>query len=50
MIVMRAHGRGSGAPIETAAAFVYEVRDGMIVRDRAFTSRNEALVAAGLSG
>lgn len=48
MLVMRAHGRGSGAPVEVAAAFVYEVRDGRIVRDRAFTSRNDALEAAGL--
>jgi ketosteroid isomerase-like protein len=30
-------------------AFVYEVRDGSIVRDRAFTSRDQALEAAGLS-
>jgi ketosteroid isomerase-like protein len=48
MIVMRAHGRGSGAPIELQGAFVYEVRDGRIVTDRAFTSRNQALEAAGL--
>jgi ketosteroid isomerase-like protein len=49
MVVMRAHGSGSGAPIEAQAAFVYEVRDGRIVRDRAFTSRSQALEAAGLS-
>jgi ketosteroid isomerase-like protein len=49
MVVMRAHGRGSGAPVEVPAAFVYELRDGRIVRDRAFTSRSQAIEAAGLS-
>ena len=29
-------------------AFVYKVRDGSIVRDRAFTSRDQALEAARL--
>jgi ketosteroid isomerase-like protein len=49
VIAMRAHGRGSDAPVEIQAAFVYEVRDGKIVRDRAFTSESQALEAAGLS-
>jgi ketosteroid isomerase-like protein len=50
VVAMRARGRGSGAPVELeAAAFVYELRDGRIVRDRAFTSRRQALEAAGLS-
>jgi ketosteroid isomerase-like protein len=49
MVVMRAQGKGSGAPIELQGAFVYEIRDGKIVRDRAFTSRSDALEAAGLS-
>ncbi len=30
-------------------AFVYEVRDGKIVRDRPFMSKSQALEAAGLS-
>jgi ketosteroid isomerase-like protein len=45
---MRGSGRGSGAPMDAPAAFVYEVRGGKIVRDRPFTSRSEALEAAGL--
>jgi ketosteroid isomerase-like protein len=49
VVSLRGHGRGSGVPVDTVAAFVYEVRDGRIARDRAFTSRNQALEAAGLS-
>ena len=45
---MHGSGRGSGVPMDAPAAFVYEVRDGMIVRDRAFSSRSQALEAAGL--
>ena len=48
-VVMRARGKGSGTPVELQAAFVYEIRDGTIVRDRAFTSRSQALEAVGLS-
>jgi ketosteroid isomerase-like protein len=48
VIAMRALGRGSDVPVETEVGFVLEVRDGRIVRDRAFTSRSEALEAAGL--
>jgi ketosteroid isomerase-like protein len=47
-VAMRGHGRGSDTPMDAAAVFVYEVRDGKIVRDRAFTSRSQALEAAGL--
>jgi ketosteroid isomerase-like protein len=46
---MHGHGKGSEAPMQMTFAFVYEVRDGSIVRDRAFTSRDQALEAAGLS-
>lgn len=46
---VRNHGRASDAPIEGGVAFAYELRDGQAVRDRAFTSRAEALEAAGLS-
>ena len=46
---IRGHGRGSDAPIESGVAFVYDIRDGRAVRDRAFTSRSDALEAAGLS-
>ena len=48
-VSIRGHGKGSGAPIDAPTAFVYELRDGRIVRDRAFTSKDEALAAAGLS-
>jgi ketosteroid isomerase-like protein len=50
VIAVRGHGRGSDAPFEAVGAFVYEVRDGKIVRDRPFTSRSQALEAAGLRG
>jgi ketosteroid isomerase-like protein len=46
---MHGHGKGSSAPMQTTFAFVYEVRDGSVVRDRAFTSRGHALEAVGLS-
>ncbi|HXE98709.1 MAG TPA: nuclear transport factor 2 family protein [Solirubrobacterales bacterium] len=48
VVALRGHGRGSGVPVDTVAAFVYEVRVGRIARDRAFTSRSQALEAAGL--
>jgi ketosteroid isomerase-like protein len=46
---LRGHGHESDAPTETTVAFAYEVRNGLAVRDRAFTSRSQALEAAGLS-
>ena len=49
MVAIRGHGKGSGAPIDAPTAFVSELRDGKIARDRAFTSRSQALEAAGLS-
>ena len=42
------HGRQSDAPIESRVVFVYDIRDGKAIRDRAFTSRSDALEAAGL--
>jgi ketosteroid isomerase-like protein len=42
-------GAGSGAPLDTHIFFVYELRDGKIVRDQTFTPRSDALEAAGLS-
>ena len=48
VIAMHGRGKGSGAPFDLLPYFVYEVRDGSIVRDRAFTSKAEALEAAGL--
>ena len=49
VVAIRGSGKGSGAPLDAPAAFVYELRDGKIVRDRPFTSRNQTLEAAGLS-
>jgi hypothetical protein len=36
--------------VGSPAAFVHEVRDGRIVRDRAYMSRSQALEAAGAAG
>jgi ketosteroid isomerase-like protein len=49
VIAISGRGRGSGAPLDTPVFFVYEIRDGRFVRDQTFTSRAEALEAAGLS-
>ena len=48
VLAMRGRGESSGVPIDARIAFVYELREGKIVRDRPFTSRSEALEAAGL--
>ena len=48
VVAMTGRGRGSGAPLDAVAVFVVELRDGKIVRDRAFTSKAEALEAVGL--
>jgi ketosteroid isomerase-like protein len=44
-----AKGRTSGAPIREQTAQVMTVRDGKIVRQDFFSSKAEALEAAGLS-
>jgi ketosteroid isomerase-like protein len=43
-----ATGKGSGAPIEGEYTLVYDLRDGELVRIRAYLDRAEALEAAGL--
>ena len=48
VIAMRGHGQGGRTPIGTTLTFVYELRNGRIVRDRPFMSRSQALEAAGL--
>jgi ketosteroid isomerase-like protein len=48
VVEMRGRGQVGGALIETPLTFVYELRNGRIVRDRPFTSRSQALEAAGL--
>lgn len=50
VVDMTGRGKGSGAPLDAQAFFVYEVDAGLIVRDRAFTSRSQALEAAGQAG
>jgi ketosteroid isomerase-like protein len=50
VVVWEIHGHGttSGAPVDAPGVFVSELRDGKIVRDRAFTSKSKALEAVGL--
>jgi ketosteroid isomerase-like protein len=43
-----ARGRGSGISLDTSAAWLAELRNGRIVRFQSFSSRAEALEAAGL--
>jgi ketosteroid isomerase-like protein len=45
----RAIGRASGAPIEHETAFVFTLRDGLIVRWEAYWNRDEGRKAAGLA-
>jgi ketosteroid isomerase-like protein len=42
-------GKGSGVPVEWDSGLVYELRDGRVVRATNYTTRDEALEAAGLS-
>jgi ketosteroid isomerase-like protein len=39
-------GRSSGAPVRSDAGYLYEVRDGKIVRAELFKSREDALASA----
>lgn len=48
VLSIRARGKGSGAPVDAPSAFVDELRGGKIVRNRAFTSKSQALQAAGI--
>ena len=48
VVAMTGRGEGSGAPLHAPAVFVYELRDGAVVRDRPFTSKVQALEAVGL--
>ena len=41
-------GKGSRVPVESGHIWVYDVRDGKIVRERAFRSKAEALEALGV--
>jgi ketosteroid isomerase-like protein len=44
-----ATGEGSGAPVEISAAHEITVREGLMVRFKAYVNREQALEAAGLS-
>ncbi len=50
VFTMHVRGRGSGAPLDVQAAFVYELRGDQIARDRAYSSKDQALEAVGLVG
>ena len=41
-------GKGSGVEVEADFAFVFTIRQGKLLRWQMFTSREEALEAAGL--
>jgi ketosteroid isomerase-like protein len=49
VIAMRGQGKGSGAPLDAQAVWVHELRAGKVARMRAFTTKAQALEAAGLS-
>ena len=49
VIGMRGKGGTSGAPMDARAAWLYEMRSGRVSGAKAFTSKQEALKAAGLS-
>jgi hypothetical protein len=44
---MHGRGEGSGTVIDGLIVFVYELRDGMIIWDRPFRSKRQALDATG---
>jgi ketosteroid isomerase-like protein len=48
--VMHGRGAASGARVEEAYVFLYELRDGVVVEGWEYRTRQEALKAAGLSG
>jgi hypothetical protein len=45
---MRTRGKASGAAVERAVGYVFELEDGLIRRAAAYLSRAEALEAVGL--
>lgn len=49
VIRTRAVGRQSGAPIDVMNPQVWEFRDGRVIRNTVYGSKDEALAAAGLS-
>jgi ketosteroid isomerase-like protein len=49
MVRVDARGRGSGARVELLNAHEFTIRDGLLVRFKVYSDRDEALAAAGLS-
>ena len=47
--VMRGHGKGSGVPVEGRYAYIWRLRDGVVVYCKSFTDPARALRASGLS-
>ena len=48
VVAYRGRGVASGAPLDAVATWLYEMRDGRVCRARAFTTKQQALEAAGL--
>jgi ketosteroid isomerase-like protein len=46
-IAMHGRGKGSGAPLDGKAFWVHELRAGKLAHMRAFTTKEQALEAAG---
>ena len=49
VVAMRGRSQVGDAPVDIPVSFVYELRDSLVVRDRPFGSKDQALEAAGLS-
>ena len=49
VVAYRGRGVASGAPLDALASWLYEMRDGRVSRARSFTTKAQALEAAGLS-
>ena len=48
VVAYRGRGVASGAPLDALASWLYEMRDGRVSRARSFTTKQQALEAAGL--
>ncbi len=50
VVELSARGGGSGVPVAQELAVVWRFEDGLAVEARSYTSREEALAAAGVAG
>jgi ketosteroid isomerase-like protein len=48
VIGLRGEGGGSRAPLLAEVAWLFELREGKVIRSRAFTSKDQALAVVGL--